>query len=60
MFNVLLNIKTYYEQVMHSLLRLYACDCSLDVTLVLIIFDMILIKYQLVPISPNMMLSIKR
>ena len=24
---------------MHSLLRLYACDCSLDVTLVLIIFD---------------------
>ena len=32
---------------MHSLLRLYACDCSLDVTLVLIIFDMILIQYQL-------------
>lgn len=38
---------------MHSLLRLYACDCSLDVTLVLIIFDMILIQYQLVPISSS-------
>ena len=32
---------------MHSLLTLtlYACDCSLNVTLVLIIFDMILSKY---------------
>ena len=35
------------------MLRLYACDCSLDVTLVLIIFDMILSKYQLVPISSS-------
>ena len=33
--------------------RLYACDCSLDVTLVLVIFDMILSKYQLVPISSS-------
>ena len=38
---------------MHSLLMQNACDCSLDVTLVLIIFDMILIQYQLVPISSS-------
>ena len=53
MFNVLLNVKTYYEQVMHILLRLYACDFSLDVTLVLIILNMIPSKYQLVSMSSS-------